>query len=268
MHLRALTKGKIEAGVGYVKGNALKGHAFTSLEAENRHLLDWETTVADRRIHGTIRQQVGQVFAEVERPALRPLPLERFPFFHEAQRIVHRDGHVEVAKAYYSVPPEYVTRTVWVRWDGRLVRIFNDRMEQLTVHVRQEPGRFSTHQEHIATEKIAGVERGAVWQLGRIRLLGAQAAAWAEAVIEHRGIEGVRVLQGLVSLAGRHGGSSIDQACGIALSYGAYRLKTVRSLIGREAPKQEPLPFIEEHPLIRPLTDYAELVHTSFHKER
>jgi transposase len=66
-------KGKIESGVKYVKGNALKGHEFTSLHEQNSHLLNWETTVADQRIHGTIRQQVGKVFDEVERPALRPL---------------------------------------------------------------------------------------------------------------------------------------------------------------------------------------------------
>jgi hypothetical protein len=43
----------VESGVGYVKGNALKGRVFHSLDEENRHLLDWETTVADLRIHGT-----------------------------------------------------------------------------------------------------------------------------------------------------------------------------------------------------------------------
>jgi hypothetical protein len=57
---------------------------------------------------------------EIERAALAPLPIERFPCFQEAQRIVARDGHVEVAKAYYSVPPEYLGRKVWARWDARL----------------------------------------------------------------------------------------------------------------------------------------------------
>ena len=128
--------------------------------------------MADTRLHGTIRKQVGKLFQEVERGALQPLPVERFPFFHEGQRIVHRDGHVEVAKAYYSVPPEYLGRTLWVRWDLRLVRIFNSRMEQIAVHVRQEPGRFSTRRTHIATEKRSGVERGAVYLLGRARLIG------------------------------------------------------------------------------------------------
>ena len=94
-------KGKVERGVDYVQDNALKGRTFTSLQEENRHLQHWEATVADTRIHGTTRQQVCKVFEEVERAALLPLPAGRFPFFHEARRSVHRDGHVEVQKAYY-----------------------------------------------------------------------------------------------------------------------------------------------------------------------
>ena len=57
----------------------LRGRSFTSLEEENRHLRHWEETVADTRVHGTTRKQVGKMFAEVERAALKPLPRERFP---------------------------------------------------------------------------------------------------------------------------------------------------------------------------------------------
>jgi transposase len=260
-------KGKIESGIGYVKKNALKGWTFASLEEQNHHLLDWETTVADRRIHGTIRQQVGKYFREVEQPALASLPLERFPFFHEARRTVNRDGHIEVAKAYYSAPPEYLGRRVWVRWDGRCVRIFNDRLELIATHVRHEPGRFSTQRVHIASEKISGVERGATWLLSQTRRIGAQAARWSEAVVQARGIEGMRVLQGLLALAGKHHGDSLEKACEIALSYGSYRLKTVRSLLDRNAPRQETFAFLDEHPIIRDLSEYSSLVHRAIHKE-
>ena len=160
-------KGKVENGIGYAQDNALKGRTFSSLEEQNGFLLDWERTVADTRIHGTTRRQVGKHFAELERPALLPLPLEPFPSYHEERRTVHRDGHVEVKRAYYAVPPEYLGREVWVRWDARVVRIFNDRMQQIAVHSRQEPGRFSTPPEYIAAEKISGVERGAAWLLQR-----------------------------------------------------------------------------------------------------
>jgi hypothetical protein len=260
-------KGKIESGIGYVKGNALKGLVFASLEEENRHLLDWETTVADGRIHGTIRQQVGKFFAAVEQPALRPLPLERFAFFHEGQRTVHRDGHVEVAKAYYSVPPEYLTRRVWVRWDGRVVRIFNERLQLIATHVQQEPGRFSTQSIHIASEKISSLEHGAAWLLAQTRRIGTQAAQWSEAVLQERGIEGVRVVQGLLALAGKHAHACVDKACAIALSYRSFRLKTIRTLLDRDAPRQESFAFLEEHPIIRNLSEYAQLVHGAFQKE-
>ena len=253
-------KGKVERSVDYAQENGVKDREFTSLEAENQHLLDWETKVADTRIHGTTKRHVGRVFQEVERPALQSLPLERFSTFHEAQRKVSRDGHVEVAKAYYSVPPEYISRTVWVRWDSRLVRVFNHRLEQLRVHVRQEPGRFSSSLEDLHPRKISGLERGAAYLLKKASVIGPHTERWAEAMLAARGIEGTRVLMGLLSLTNKHPGETLENACETALSYGAFRLRTLRQLLARRAEKQTPLPFLEEHPLIRPLDDYARVV--------
>ena len=260
-------KGKIESGVGYVKNNALKGRVFASLDEQNRHLLDWETTVADLRIHGTIRQQVGKVFAEVERAALRPLPLERFPIFHEGQRAVHRDGHVEVDKAYYSVPPEYLGCVVWVRWDSRLVRIFDQHFQSVAMHVKQEPGRFSTERAHLAAEKISKVENGAVWMLKQVRRIGPGATGWAQAMLQARGIEGVRVLQGLLHLAEWHPRPALEEACATALTHISYRLQTIRQLLKRQTPRQEVFAFLKEHPLIRQLGDYAQFVQQALHRE-
>jgi hypothetical protein len=260
-------KGKVERGVDYVQENALRGRAFASLEDQNRFLREWELTVADTRVHGTTRRHVGKHFLDAERPALLPLPPDPFPSFREARRRVHRDGHVEVERAYYSVPPEYLAREVWVRWDARLVRVFNGRMEQVEVHPRKGPGKFSTRPAHIAPEKVSGVERGAAWQLARVRRLGPRSARWAEGVVEARGVEAVRVLMGLLSLAERHPVAAIERACGIAAGYGAYHLRTVRALIGRDAPRQEVLPFASEHPMIRPLSEYQRFVHDAFQKE-
>ncbi|HEY3869897.1 MAG TPA: IS21 family transposase [Actinocrinis sp.] len=260
-------KGKVERGVDYVQENALRGRSFAGLDEQNRFLRDWELNVADTRVHGTTRRQVGKHFDEAERAALLPLPPDPFPSFREARRTVHRDGHVEVDHAYYSVPPEYLARKVWVRWDARMVRVFNDRMEQVAVHVRHEPGRFSTQSVHIASEKVSGVERGAAWHLARARRLGPESARWAEATVEARGVEAVRVLIGLLGLADRHPVAAIERACAIAASYGSHHLRTVRALIERDAPRQETMPFMSEHPMIRPLSDYGRLVHDAFQKE-
>ena len=137
-------KGKVEAGVKYEQNNAVKGRSFESLAAQNLFLAEWEKNTADTRIHGTTRQQVGRLLETVERPALRALPAMVFPVFVEAPRTVHRDGHVEFQCAYYSVPPEYVGRQVWVRQEARLLRIYNQRREQIALHAGAEPGKFTT----------------------------------------------------------------------------------------------------------------------------
>ena len=257
-------KGKIERGVGYAQDNALKGRTFDSLADQNHFLAEWETSVADTRIHGTTRKQVGKVFAEVERATLLPLPIERFACFQEAQRIVNRDGHVEVAKAYYSAPPEYVGRRVWVRWDGHTVRVFDQQLTQIAYHIQLEPGRFATDDRHIVAEKRGGIERGAAWWLRKARFIGADAGRWAENLVQQRGVHGVRTLMGLVSLTNKHTDVDIDQACRVAQSHGAYRLRDIRNLIKRQAPAQEQFEFIAEHPLIRSLADYGRLVHNAF----
>jgi hypothetical protein len=260
-------KGKVESSVKYVQSNGLKGHKFATLEAQRQHLLHWERTVADTRIHGTTKKQVLKVFEEVERPALLPLPRDRFANFHEARRKVNRDGHTEVAKAYYSVPPEYLGREVWARWDTRLVRIFNCRWEQIAIHVRHEQGAFGTQGQHLPKEKINGLERGAEYLLGKVSFIGDQAEQWAQAMLTARGIEGTRVLQGLLALAKKHSSQTLNKACEISLSHGCYRLRTIRQLLQRQGDLQEPLPFLDEHPLIRPLDDYAAIVARAIHRQ-
>ena len=260
-------KGKVERNVGYVQSNALKGRTFASLADQNRHLLEWETQTADTRIHGTTRKQVRRAFEDVEQGALLPLPIERFGFFHESKRKVNRDGHVEVDKAYYSVPPEYLGHSVWVRWDSRVVRVFNHRFEQIAMHVKHEPGQFSTESRHIPRQKRSGIERGATHLLNRASLIGMNTGRWAEQMVQQRGVQGVRVLMGLLNLANRHSYDQIEQACEIALTHGAYRLRTIRELIKRQGDKQEQFEFIDEHPIIRSLSDYGDLVHTAFTKE-
>jgi hypothetical protein len=259
-------KGKVESGVKYVKNNALQARTFASLEEQNRCLADWERTIADTRIHGTTKRQVKLLF-EQERSALLPLPLERFACFHEGRRKVNRDGHVEVAKAYYSAPPEYLGREVWVRWDARLVRIFNHRFEPIAVHTRHEQGRFSTNPQHLVREKISGIERGAAYLLHKVSVVGPCTRQWSEAVVHARGIEGTRVLQGLLALTKQHPSAALEKACEIALSHGCFRLRAVRQLLGRKTAKQESLPFLEEHPIIRPLSDYGAIVAQALHRQ-
>jgi transposase len=253
-------KGKVERGIDYVQENALRGRTFASLNEQNQFLAQWEEEVADARVHGTTRRVVGEHFRAAEQAALRPLPVARFANFHEARRIVHRDGHIEVGKAYYTAPPEYVGLEVWVRWDGRIVRLFDQRLRQIAVHAQRPPGQFSTQRAHLVTEKINAVEHGAQYLLTRVRRLGTSCVQWSEAMLQIRGVAGVRVLQGLLHLGRKNPRDALERACASAHARGEYRLRTLRALLQRHDVRQPLLDFMHEHPLIRPLSAYGGFV--------
>ncbi|MGH9817554.1 MAG: Mu transposase domain-containing protein, partial [Candidatus Acidiferrales bacterium] len=231
-----------------------------SLAAQNEYLRQWERTVADTRIHGTTKKHVGQLFQSVERAALASLPKERFPFYEEGQRRVSRDGHIEVQRSFYSAPPEYLGCDVWVRWNSQLVRILNHRFEQIAIHCRQEPGKFSTLGEHLASEKISGVERGAAFLLGKVRFLGPHSLRWAEAALAEHGVRGMRIIQGLLGLSRKYDASAIEAACDTAWRSRAFRYRIVKGLLERRSATQQTLEFIEAHPVIRPIAEYGEFL--------
>ncbi len=156
-----------------------------------------------------------------------------------------------------------------MRWDARVVRVFNDRWEQIALHAKCEPGRFRTDDAHIPAEKVSAVERGTDALLRQVAAIGPHTKAWSEAMIQTRGVEGVRVLVGLKALAGKHRYDELERACETALAYGAHRLKSLRNLLKRPATQeQQSFDFLEEHPIIRPLSDYSLTSLNDFRKER
>jgi len=248
-------KGKCEAGVDYAQENAVKGRRFESLGAQNVHLAEWERAVADTRIHGTIHQQVRAFFLAAEQPTLLPLPAGLFPSYTEGKRSVHRDGHVEFDKAFYSVPPEYVGREVWVRGESRLIRLFNLRMESIAAHVRAMTGRSATSDEHIHPLKRRLIDRGVNYLLARCSQIGPACGAWAQAVQHHRPIEGIRAIQGLLPLAKKHPAETMEKAAAKALARSAWHLSAVKAALGEPANVVQ-VDFLDTHPLIRDLSAY------------
>jgi transposase len=256
-------KGKVERAVGYAFNSALKGRKFSSLVAQNKHLRWWEEAVADTRIHGTTQKQVRATF-EVEKPFLQALPAMLFPCFAEGQRIVNRDGHVEVAKSYYSAPPEFLGRKVWVRWDTRVVRIFHPvEFRIVRIHSRVEPGKFNTHNSDISLQKISNLEHGEHYLLRELEDIDPTVQAWGIAMLRVRGIAGVRVLQGLLNLTNKVEPLALSRACERATQLQLWKLGDLRRLVKQHPAELHPeLPFTQTHSIIRDLTDYTAVIGT------
>jgi transposase len=114
---RAQTKGKVETGVRYLKGNFLLGLdvAAMTLEELNREVVRWLRETADVRVHGTTHERpIDRWPAEAE--ALRPLDGRRdYDTSYVCHRLVSREGFLCYRGCRYSVPPEHAGRPLLVK---------------------------------------------------------------------------------------------------------------------------------------------------------
>jgi len=254
-------QGVQERSGGYVKDNALRGRRFEDLEELNRFLVQWNRTVAQVRIHGTTRRQVLAHFLEVEKPALQPLPAERFELFQVGIRSVHMDGYVEVDAAFYTAPANLIGQEVRVRWDERLVRIYHQG-QAVRVHLKRPPGNWSTNPEDRPAHKPARQQAYQALLLVKAERIGERALAWSRAAITERDVRAYRLLQGMVALTRSHPRERVDWACGVALQSRAFRYRTLRRLVEQVAAREVPpvSRLTQQHELIRPLDEYGEIV--------
>jgi transposase len=142
-YYRAQTKGKVESGVKYVKGNALTGRRFRDLDHLNEWLEEWSLRVADERVHGTTHERPSERFRRAEASALIPVDLRPVPERERLEhRIVPRDTYVVVETNRYPAPVEWVGQQVEVRLLADRVLITNGNGEPLSYPRLQ--GKFLT----------------------------------------------------------------------------------------------------------------------------
>ncbi|MBW3615866.1 MAG: hypothetical protein KY439_11260 [Actinobacteria bacterium] len=117
-------KPRVERVVPFVRQSFFAGECFVDLADAQRRAEDWCRQRAGMRVHGTIQARPAKVFRIEEQPRLRPAPATPYdvPIYTTAK--VHRDHHIEVAKAPYSIPGNLIGQRVEVRADQTLVRAF------------------------------------------------------------------------------------------------------------------------------------------------
>jgi transposase len=247
-------KGKVESAVGHAQATPLKGLRFERLEEAQAYLDRWEARWADTRIHGTTKRQVAAMFAE-ERPALLPLPVEPFRYYHYGTRTVHLDGCVEIDRAYYPAPPGWIGRAVAVQWDSRQVRLLDPATGQLLrEHRPQRPGHYAPR----PVDEPSRTPPTTRALLARATRAGARIGAVCDAIHRRDGTPGIRRILGVVALIKKYGPAVVDDACAAALDCGATTYRFVRRYL--EHRPAAPLTLRQVDPLIRELTHYRAVI--------
>jgi len=222
-------KPRVERTVPFVRNSFFAGETFVDLADAQRRAEVWCRERAGMRIHGTTQRRPAEVFAVEEAPRLLPGPISRYDLPIYATAKVHRDHHIEVAKALYSVPGDLIGTRVDVRADTNLVKVFS-RGQLVKTHPRQKPGHRVTDPDDLPAEKTVYAMR----DLDHLKRLaagyGPAVGAYAEAVLDHPlPWTKMRQVYALLGLVKRWGAIRVDTACARALEAEAVNV----ALIGR-----------------------------------
>jgi transposase len=238
-------KPRVERTVPFVRNSFFAGEAFLDLPDAQRRADTWCRGRAGMRIHGTLQARPAEVFRLEEHPVLRPAPTGLYDLPLYATVKVHRDHHVEVAKALYSVPGNLIGRHVQARADSQLVRVFS-RGQLVKVHPRMPAGKRSTDPADLPTERTAYAMRD-LDQLQRIAAgHGPAIGAYAAALLAHPlPWTKMRQVYALLGLVKKWGSGPVEAACASALEHEAVNVALIGRILERgtgATPIQPPLP--------------------------
>lgn len=221
-------KGRVEASIKYIRQSFFYGRSFRSLQDVRDQAAAWRDQVANERIHATTRERPAARLL-LERTRLRQLPPRSFDTDVVLPLIPSKEARVRFDSNTYSVPPDYVGKTVLLRADDSTVRILCDGLE-VAAHVRSYDRRHHVEDaQHI--EKLLARRQSARGPKRRERLLTVcpQARLYLREVSRRR-IHLSHEVERLLRLLDQYGAADLAPAIVQALALKTFGARYVRAL--------------------------------------
>jgi transposase len=233
-------KPRVERAVQYVRGNFWAGETFTDLGEAQARVTAWCSERAGMRIHGTTAARPLEMFNEVEASCLLTVPAPYdVPVFTRVK--VHRDFHVEVAKALYSLPAQWIGQHLDARADSELVKLFH-RGQLVKTHPRQRPGGRSTDRADLPLERAGYAMRDLTALIGTCAGHGENIGIYAERLLDDplpwTRMRGVYRLLGLVR---RYGPGPVETACSRSLDLDVVSVAKIASMLEKAIERETPV---------------------------
>jgi transposase len=192
-----------------------------------------------------IGQSRRQLFDQLDRPALKALPLRRYDPAQWTTGTVNIDYHVVVDHRPYSVPYQLIGQKLEARYTSTIVEIYY-KGRRLVSHLRRYDHQPSTLPEHMPSAHRAHAE----WTPSRLirwaEKTGPAAGRVVKGILESRPHpeQGYRACLGLMRLGRRYGAARLEAACQRAEHLRSYSYRTVKNILSSA---QDRLP-LDDHP--------------------
>jgi transposase len=232
-------KGNVENGVQNVERwvlAPLRHQTFFSETEANRAIKPLLEKLNDR-LMAHLGKSRRQLFEELDRPALQPLPTKPYEYATWKAAKVNIDYHIVFEKHYYSVPHTLIHQRVEVRASERIVQIFH-KGQQVAIHPRSRvAGRFTTCPAHMPSNHRFVAELNADWILLQAQAIGPHTAQYLAALLHSRSFpeQAYRSCLGVLSLARKYPGSFLETACQLLLDAHLLSYVDLKSELERQA---------------------------------
>jgi len=192
----------------------------------------------------------ASAFESIDRPAMKPLPAQRYEYAEWLKAKVYIDYHVEADHHYYSVPHQLVGEYVHVRMTACAIEcLFKGR--RVAAHARSyQRGKHTTLPEHMPESH----RRHMQWTPGRLLNWGQKIGPGTRAVVQWQlenrphPEQGYRACLGLLNLARTYGEQRLEAACRRALTLGSPVRKRIEAILKAK---------LDQHPDLFPGADTA-----------
>jgi transposase len=198
------------------------------------------------------------LFEELERPALRPLPAARFEVARWKKVTVSIDYHVELDRRFYSVPYTLVRQRLDLRATHDTVEVLRGG-KRVASHAREHGRRrYITDPAHMPAAHRAHAEWTPSRLIGWATRIDPAAGEVVERILTTRAHpeHAYRSCMGLIGLAKRYGNDRVGAACRRAVATGAVSYSSVKSILSAGLDKvavqtAAPAPPPPAHPNLR-----------------
>ena len=226
-------KGRVEAGVKYVKRSFLPGREFRDLADANRQLEAWVVEEAGNRIHGTTRERPLTRFAETEKEMLQAIPSPAYEPAEWKKLKLHKDCHVRFEHCRYSAPWIHIDESLWVRITATMVQIYREHT-MVATHTRcSKAGECRTVIDHLPPEAQAHLLRTPAWCREQADEVGPGCRQVVDLLLADRVVERLPAAKSLISLGKSYGAPRLESACRRALAFDDPRYRTVKTILHR-----------------------------------
>lgn len=244
-------KGRVESGVKYIKNSFVPLRSFRSITDANGQLQSWLMDTAGNRIHGSTRQKPLTLFAESEKPFLKPLPDVPVEMASWCQVKVHGNCHVQFEKAYYSAPYPLAHKKLWLKATDNIVKLY-DHLALAATHPRlYKPGTYSTIDEHMPPAAIAWKLQDTQWCLKQSQAVGPSCHEVIRKLFGDKVLDHLRAAQGIIGFAKKYGGVRLENACLRALHFDNVKYVSIKNILKQgidQLPLEHPLFSLESRP--------------------